>query len=126
MACAIKFMEWQVRLREMFQPGEAVNTQAEFRGMALKGLKAVGAEEMFVSWKRVAHDRKWGDKYGDWIVKTGIEGLVEAGELVWQQTIKGTGEDRKASENKRKVLINPAFSGNVTGKEAVKRVVVVK
>jgi hypothetical protein len=40
--------------------------------------------------------------------------------------VKGTGENKKAVENKRKVLINPAFSGNVTGMETVKRVVVVK
>jgi hypothetical protein len=118
MGCAIKFMEWQVRIREMFQPGEAINVQAQFRETALRGLKTVGAEESFVPWKRVAHDRKWGKTYGDWIVKTGIEGLVEAGELVYQMVVK----DREATENKGKVIINPALSGNARGKEAIKRV----
>jgi hypothetical protein len=121
MAAAIRFMEWQIQIRQTFQTGEALNQGAECRDVILKALKSVGAAHEFVSWRVVAHNRKWGEKYGDWMVKTTIENLVEAGELVYRKITAG--EDKDVVEDKRKVILNPAFTGSEQGRTALKTVV---
>ena len=123
MATAIKFMEWQLRLRKVFETGHSLNQGAECRDVILKTLKAKGAEREFVSWRRVSHDHKWGEKYNDWLVKTTIENLVEAGELVYQKMMSKDGDETEAGENKKRVILNPAFTGSEEGRRALKTVV---
>jgi hypothetical protein len=80
LAQAIVHQKWQVELRKVWKPGEAKNLGAEFRTAALRAFERKGKK--FVNWKRLSHDNKWGGKYGDWIVKSGIQNLVDVGELV--------------------------------------------
>jgi hypothetical protein len=80
--CAIRFMEWQIKIRSVFQPGEAVNDAARCRTVILQAMERKGAREKFINVKRPAHDRKWGDRFGDWLVKSVIQNLAEMGEIV--------------------------------------------
>jgi hypothetical protein len=82
MRCAIGIMEWQIELREVFQPGEAVNDEAKCRVAILAAMQAGGAEDAYVNIKRMAHDRKWGNRFGDRIVRNAISNLADMGEIV--------------------------------------------
>lgn len=75
-------MEWQIALRDVFRPGEAMNLGAEFRAVALRALERRGAAHGYINWKRLAHDLKWGDKFWDWVVSAGISSLIGVGELI--------------------------------------------
>jgi hypothetical protein len=119
MAAAIRFAEWQVKLRNVFQPGEAMNQQAEARNKVMKGLKAAGAESKYVSWRRLSHDLKWGATYGDWIISKCIEGLQEAGEICFKMVVD---EDGAASEDKGRVILNPAITKNEEAKRLINTV----
>jgi hypothetical protein len=59
MRCAIRFMEWQIKIRSVFQPGEAANDAARCRTVILQAMERKGAREKFINVKRLAHDRKW-------------------------------------------------------------------
>ena len=100
MKCAIKFMEWQIALRDVFKPGEAMNVGAEFRTVALRALGRRGATLKYINWKRVAHDLKWGDKFGDWVVSAGISSLIAVCELIPEIEI-----DEKGKEVKSKTMM---------------------
>jgi hypothetical protein len=91
---AIGIMEWQIKLRKVFQPGEAVNDEAKCRVAILAAMEAAGAREAYVNVKRMAHDRKWGNRFGDRIVKNAIANLADMGEIV-PKVIKD-GEKRKS------------------------------
>ena len=82
MRCAIRFMEWQITLRRVFEPGEAINDSARCRTVILDAMERVGAKQRFINIKRLAHDRKWGKRFGDWLVKTTIKNLADMGEIV--------------------------------------------
>ena len=84
MRCAIKFMEWQIAIRSVFEPGEAVNDSARCRTVILQAMERKGAKEKSINVKRLAHDRKWGDRFGDWLVKSVIQNLADMGEIVPQ------------------------------------------
>jgi hypothetical protein len=82
MRCAITFMEWQIKLRRIFGTGEAVNDSARCRTMVLQAMEQKGARDRYINVKRLAHDRKWGDRFGDWLVKCVIKSLADMGEIV--------------------------------------------
>ena len=44
-------------------------------------LRKRGACEGYINIKRLAHDRKWGKRFGDWLVKSVIKSLADMGEI---------------------------------------------
>lgn len=111
MRCAIRFMEWQVEIRRVFQPGEALNPEAQFHEAAIQAFKAQHAKgEQYFNPKRVAHDLKWGGKFGDRIVLQGIKNLIE------MQTILPkieAGAEGKPVKSKSLYRINPKLEAVV-------------
>lgn len=101
MLCAIGIMEWQIELRQVFQPGEAVNDEAKCRVAILAAMQAAGARDAYWNIKRMAHDRKWGNRFGDRIVKTAISNLEEMGEIV--PKIIATDDGKKKSKSQYKL-----------------------
>jgi hypothetical protein len=97
MRCAIGIMEWQIELRKVFQPGEAVNDEAKCRVAILAAMEAAGARDAYLNIKRIAHDRKWGNRFGDRIVRNAISNLAEMGEIVPQ--IVETEDGKKKSKS---------------------------
>jgi hypothetical protein len=110
--CAIGLMEWQIELRKVFRPGEAVNDEAKCRVVILAAMEAVGAKHSYVNVKRMAHDRKWGDRFGDRIVKTTIANLEEMGEIVPKVVESTDGKKKSKSEY---MLRNWSPDGNMGG-----------
>jgi hypothetical protein len=100
MKCAIGIMDWQIELRKVFQPGEAVNDEAKCRVAILSSLEAAGAKQRYVNLKRMAHDRKWGNRFGDRIVKTAISNLAEMGEIMPKVTVLVEMQDGKKTKSK--------------------------
>jgi hypothetical protein len=82
MKCAIRFMEWQVELKKVFQPGEAVNDAAKLREIILEAMRVKCLPGGYLNIIKLAHDRKWAGRFGDWMVKSVIQNLVEMKELV--------------------------------------------
>jgi len=90
---AIKMFEWQVAIRKKFQPGEADdrNREAQMADRLIKAVKAYGGDTYrtkinpadgkpirvykFVSWKRIAHDRKWATQIDPSIILRVIQNL---------------------------------------------------
>jgi hypothetical protein len=112
MRCAIGIMEWQIELRKVFRPGEAVNDEAKCRVVILSAMEAAGAKHAYVNVKRMAHDRKWGDRFGDRIVKNAIANLQEMGEIVPKIVESDGGAKKSKSEYK---LRNWSPGGNTGG-----------
>jgi hypothetical protein len=82
MAAAIRFMEWQVRLREVFKPSVALDTaEAKFAEQAMQTFIRKGGQQNPINWKRISNDRKWGDRYGDRLVASGIKWMIETGRI---------------------------------------------
>jgi hypothetical protein len=82
MAAAIRFMEWQVRLREVFKPSVALDmAEAKFAEQAMQTFIRKGGQQQPINWKRIANDRKWGDRYGDRLVASGIKWMIETGRI---------------------------------------------
>lgn len=44
MRCAIGIMDWQIELRKVFRPGEALNDEAKCRVAVLAAMEAAGAD----------------------------------------------------------------------------------
>lgn len=82
MRCAIRFMQWQIDVRSMFQPGTAVNDSARCRMIILNAMESKGARVRHINLKRLSHDRKWGDRFGDWLVESVIKSLASMGEIM--------------------------------------------
>ncbi len=82
MTAAIKFIEWQCRLREVFRPSEAKDTPEAVLGeiMMNRFHKLAGLGKEPISWRRVAHDSKWW-KHGASLVNRTLDGLVKMGQL---------------------------------------------
>lgn len=114
MRCAIGIMEWQIELRKVFRPGEAVNDEAKCRVAILSAMEAGGARHSYVNVKRMAHDRKWGDRFGDRIVKNSITNLEEMGEIV-PKIIKS---DDTKKKSKSEYMLRNWSSGSNKGWES--------
>jgi hypothetical protein len=100
MRCAIGIMEWQIELRKVFQPGEALNDEAKCRVAVLAAMEAAGAKDAYVNVKRIAHDRKWGDRFGDRIVRNTISNLGEMGEIMPKLIETEDGQKKSKSQFK--------------------------
>jgi len=101
MECAIGVMEWQIELRKVFQPGEALNDEARCRVAVLSAMEVAGAKDTYVNIKRMAHDRKWGNRFGDRIVKNAITNLEDMCEIV--PKIIETDDGKKKSKSHYKL-----------------------
>lgn len=75
---ALELMKWQQRLKSVFRIGNALerSLDAQFCDTALAAMQQAGAEQRSVSWKRLAHDRKWVRRFGASIVNRGLTELV--------------------------------------------------
>lgn len=100
MRCALGIMEWQIELRKVFQPGEAVNDEAKCRVAILAAMEAAGAKDAYMNIKRMAHDRKWGNRFGDRIVRSAISNLADMGEIVPQVVETEGGKKKSKSQYK--------------------------
>jgi len=83
MNAAIEFAKWQGRLREVFTIGVAAENslEAQFTEALLGALRQRGGEEKFIAWRRLAHDRKWEERFGPRVVNTTVKALIESGTL---------------------------------------------
>ncbi len=85
---AIRMFDWQVAIRRKFQPGEADdhNREAQMADRLIQALKDYGADgtnpDKFVSWKRIAHDRKWATKIDPSIILRVIQNLDKMGTIL--------------------------------------------
>jgi hypothetical protein len=83
MRAAIAFLEWQGRLKEVFQVGMAKNLEAEFDAMAIDAIQRLNEKTgTYVNWRRLRHDRKWDDRYGASNVSRWMEALLGSGGLI--------------------------------------------
>lgn len=102
MRAAIAFLEWQDRLKEVFQVGMAKNLEAEFDAMAVDAIQRLNEKNGgYAKWRRLSHDRKWNDRYGASNVGRWMEALMESGSLVFHMY---RDEQGKVQKDKRKVM----------------------
>ena len=83
MNAAIEFANWQGHLREVFTIGVAAENslEAQFTEAFLGAVRQRGGEEKFIAWRRLAHDRKWEERFGPRVVNTVVKALIESGTL---------------------------------------------
>ncbi|HKN16241.1 MAG TPA: hypothetical protein VJX47_04835 [Candidatus Sulfotelmatobacter sp.] len=82
MAKAIRFMQWQIELKKVFEPGNALNDAARLRTIILHAMKRKGADTKYINLKRLAHDSKWAFRFSDWLVLSVITNLESMGEII--------------------------------------------
>lgn len=98
MRAAIAFLEWQGKLKEVFQVGMAKNLEAEFDAMATDAIQRLNEKTgTYVKWKRLRHDRKWDGKYGASNVTRWMEAMIDSGSLICRifRNEEGKGERDK-------------------------------
>jgi hypothetical protein len=100
MAKAILFMEWQLKIRDVFKPSEAEagNKEAVFTNLLLPALEQKGATKEFVSWRRISLDRKWDRKIDAGLQYRTVENLIKLGRLIQEEVT----DDSDASGKKKK------------------------
>jgi hypothetical protein len=80
---AIIFMNWEARLRDVFKPGVAENSQAaKFAEVAIRTFTRLNAAFKPLNWKTIANNNQWNERFGAQVVTWGIKSLVEAGKVV--------------------------------------------
>ncbi len=81
MKAAIEFAKWQGRLREVFKIGVAAefSLEAQFAEALIGALEQKGGEQTYIAWRRLAHDRKWVERFGPRVVNTTVENLIKSG-----------------------------------------------
>ena len=100
MRAAIAFLEWQGKLKEVFQVGMAKNLEAEFDAMVTDAIQRLNEKNgTYVRWKRLRHDRKWNGKYGASNVSRWMGALLSSGSLICRIWKDENGEPQK-DENK--------------------------
>lgn len=97
MKSAIEFAKWQERLREVFTIGVAAENslEAQFTEALLGALKQKGGSAEFIAWKRLAHDRKWVERFGPRIVNTTVDNLIKTGTLEPKKWVEKNAEGEK-------------------------------
>jgi hypothetical protein len=100
MGQAIKFMQWQMRLRETFRPGTAKesNKEAWFTEHLLPALERAGARTKYVDWRRISLRNHWDLRIDPNVQLRTIEALAKIGRLV-EETID---EDEAPKRGRRK------------------------
>jgi len=81
---SIMFMQWQVRIRQIFKPGVAkeINREAWFTEHLIPALERAGAYERFVSWRRISLRNHWDEKIDAGVQIRTVENLVKLGRLI--------------------------------------------
>lgn len=108
MEAAIEFVKWQGRLREVFKIGVAAENslEAQFTEALLGALRQRGGDKKHIAWRRLAHDRKWEERFGPRVVNTTVKALVESGTLEVYTYVEKDDEGRnKVKENPNKVKL---------------------
>jgi hypothetical protein len=97
---AIRFMQWQIRIRETFKPGEAekMNRQAWFTERLTAALERAGAKKKFVNWRRISLDNRWDNKIDAGVQLMTVDNLVKLGRLIEEPEE----EDDKKKRGRRK------------------------
>src|SRR5208337_1462848 len=105
MAKAILFMEWQLKIREVFKPSEAEagNKEAVFTNLLLPALEQKGAFTEFVSWRRIALDRKWDKKIDAGLQYRTVENLIKLGRLIQEEVPDD--DDAKGKKTKKTMKV---------------------
>ena len=105
MSKAILFMEWQLKIREVFKPSEAEagNKEAVFTNLLLPALEQKGALKEFVSWRRIALDRKWDKKIDAGLQYRTVENLIKLGRLIQQEVPDD--DDAKGKKTKKTMKV---------------------
>jgi hypothetical protein len=105
MAKAILFMEWQLKIRDVFKPSEAEagNKEAVFTNLLLPALEQKGALKEFVSWRRIALDRKWDKKIDAGLQYRTVENLIKLGRLIQQEVPDD--DDAKGKKTKKTMKV---------------------
>jgi hypothetical protein len=105
MSKAIIFMNWQLKIREIFKPSEAEagNKEAVFTNLLLPALEQKGALTEFVSWRRISLDRKWDRKIDAGLQYRTVENLIKLGRLI-QEEIPDEG-DAKGKKTKKTMKV---------------------
>lgn len=107
MSKAIIFMNWQLKIREVFKPSEAEagNKEAVFTNLLLPALEQKGATKEFVSWRRISLDRKWDKKIDAGLQYRTVENLIKLGRLIQQEVEDDDGNGKKKTRKTMKVKI---------------------
>ncbi|WP_109485411.1 hypothetical protein [Occallatibacter savannae] len=100
MKAAIEFVNWQGRLREVFRIGVAAeySLEAQFAEALIGALRQKGGEQKYIGWRRLAHDRKWIERFGPRVVNTTVENLITSETLIPRVHIVEDEEGRKKAE----------------------------
>jgi hypothetical protein len=108
MKAAIEFAEWQGRLREVFTIGVAAefSLEAQFAEALIGALKQKGGDKKFIAWRRLAHDRKWVERFGPRVVNTTVENLIKSGMIEpFQKVVEGDDGKQRVETNSNKVKL---------------------
>jgi hypothetical protein len=96
---AIRFMEWQIKIRATFKPGVAkeTNREAWFTEHLVPALERAGASKQFVSWRRISLRNHWDEKIDAGVQIRTVENLVKLGRLIEEPE----DEDERKSRGRR-------------------------
>ena len=89
MKAAIEFAKWQERLHEVFKIGVAAENslEAQFAEALIGALRQKGDDKKFIAWRRLAHDRKWVERFGPRVVNMTVENLIKSETLDIYKTV---------------------------------------
>ncbi len=84
---AIIFMEWQIKLRKVFKPGQAKesNREAWFTEHLIPAIERAGAFIQFVNWRRISLNNHWDEKIDAGVQLRTIKNLVSLGRLIEEE-----------------------------------------
>src|SRR5580704_7016721 len=99
---AIRWTEWQIRVRRVFQPSEALagNREAAFVNLLVPALLEKGAAMNFVSWRRLALDRKWDKQFDPSLQNRTVDALIKMGRLEQEEKELKNGAKKKTAKVK--------------------------
>ncbi len=99
---AIRWTEWQICVRRVFQPSEALagNREAAFVNLLVPALLEKGAAVDFVSWRRLALDRKWDKQFDPSLQNRTVDALIKMGRLEQEEKELKNGSKKKTAKVK--------------------------
>jgi hypothetical protein len=69
-------------------------------------LKQKGGDKKFIAWRRLAHDRKWVERFGPRVVNTTVENLIKSGTIEpFQKVVEGDDGKQRVETNSNKVKL---------------------
>lgn len=124
MAAALRFAEWQMKVREHYAPGEGENPEAVLTGIVLRAFAECHAaanstkpwmdsgqpvcKRGYINLRRISRKKGWSEKYGPMLARV-INSLVATGELEqYEDEPEGKGMRGRKSADYRLVIDHPA------------------